>query len=157
MRASTVREFDAAATASMHGFRSFVEYYDEATTSHRISREIKVPYLILNAKDDPVCHAGGVPVEAALHNPHVVIGITDEGGHLAWCQGWLALGRYWAEQAAVEFFLSHLQERHADAEVKHGIELAAKHHPSTEAAGGYASSDAEDHVAVSRSERASGE
>ena len=52
-RARTLRQFDAAYTCPISGFRSVEDYYAQASCGPHL-RSIRVPTLILNAADDPV-------------------------------------------------------------------------------------------------------
>jgi uncharacterized protein len=103
-RIRTVRQFDEAYTAPHFGYAGAEDYYHRAAAMRVIDR-IRVPALIITAKDDPF-----VPFEPFLDpkvtgNPNVRVVITDHGGHCGF------LGRatgggddgYWAERAIVEF------------------------------------------------------
>ena len=30
--------------------------------------------------------------------------VTDEGGHVAWCEGWLPLGHAWCDRVVCDYF-----------------------------------------------------
>ena len=99
----SVRAFDAAYTAPHFGFTSAEDYYHRASAL-RVASRIRVPALIITAKDDPF-----VPVEpfadrALTANPNVTVVLTEHGGHC----GFLASPKngddgYWAERAVVDF------------------------------------------------------
>lgn len=107
--AQTVREFDTAAVVPMFGYETVMHYYQDASTAHRLGREMGVPFLALNAEDDPVCAVRGVPVEAVRENDNLFFAITDEGGHLAWCKGWWPTGASWVEAPTCDFLASVAQ------------------------------------------------
>lgn len=67
-----------------------------------------VPLLCLNAADDPIASVEGVPEDVPLRNPNVVVAITSEGGHVAWCSGAAPLGNYWVDDVTVEWLQQHL-------------------------------------------------
>lgn len=106
-RVRTVREFDEMFTAPHHGFLNADDYYSRASALRVIDR-IRVPALILTAKDDPF-----VPVEpfrdpVVTGNSFVTAVITRHGGHCAFV-GEPSAGDdgYWAERTVVEFALEH--------------------------------------------------
>lgn len=48
------------------------------------------------------------PHTPAPHTPHqIVIAITDEGGHVAWCTGSNPLGRSWVDGVVADWFSIH--------------------------------------------------
>jgi len=49
----TLKEFDNRYTAPIHGFKNAVNYYDTCSSIHFVE-DIKVPTLIINAKNDPM-------------------------------------------------------------------------------------------------------
>lgn len=49
---ATIREFDSRFTTHMFGYSDVNEYYTDATMVGKLDR-IKIPYLAINAKDDP--------------------------------------------------------------------------------------------------------
>ncbi len=77
----TIWEFDDRFTAPLFGFGSAANYY--ATQSAiRYLDAIRIPALVIAAKDDPL-----VPFEIYSHpafssNPHLTLAATDYGGHL---------------------------------------------------------------------------
>lgn len=66
--------------------------------------DIKIPLLILNAKDDPVCHIDNVyehqhRIEAM---DNVILVLTDRGSHCAYLEGMSA--KPWANRMICEYF-----------------------------------------------------
>jgi predicted alpha/beta-fold hydrolase len=55
-------DYDNFVTAPFHGFKDRHDYYDRASSFHKIS-SIKVPTLILNALDDPILGAASIDYE----------------------------------------------------------------------------------------------
>lgn len=112
---SHVRGFEACANARtlpefhdnlypLAGFHSREAYFD-ASNPMGVAYDIKVPLLLLNAEDDPVCHIDVVEEHApglldALEDS--ILAVTQKGSHCAFYQG--PQGREsWAEQVMVEF------------------------------------------------------
>jgi hypothetical protein len=99
----TLREFDDAFTSVANGFRDCEDYYYRAS-SIRVVANIRVPTLIIHAKDDPF-----IPFEPLRHadfseNPYILLVATDRGGHVAFISSKTNEDRFWAENRAVEFF-----------------------------------------------------
>ncbi|KAI0374786.1 AB-hydrolase YheT [Pilatotrama ljubarskyi] len=82
----TLLEFDDTVTRVVGGssppfpFPTAHDYY-RAASSHRVLGDIRVPFLALNAEDDPI--VSSFPVGEA-DNGWVVLGRTNGGGHLGW-------------------------------------------------------------------------
>jgi predicted alpha/beta-fold hydrolase len=80
--------------------------------------DIKIPMLILNAKDDPVCHIDNVYEHQhrieAMNN--VILVLTDRGSHCAYLEGITA--KSWANRMITEYFsvLDHFENKHPKAE-----------------------------------------
>ncbi|KAG6333128.1 hypothetical protein ID866_5955 [Astraeus odoratus] len=68
-------------------FASASEYYEYAA-SHKVLGEVRIPFLAINAADDPVVQ--DVPMDAK-GNEFVIMTLTSHGGHLGWFEpdaGW---------------------------------------------------------------------
>lgn len=68
--------------------------------------DIKVPMLILNAKDDPVCHIDNVYEHQHRMDKmdNVILVITDRGSHCAYFEGFSA--KSWANRMISEYFVA---------------------------------------------------
>lgn len=87
-----------------NGFRDAGDYYEKASSIGFLP-EIRVPTLIIHAKDDPFIPPEPFYDERLSGNRHILLLTTSEGGHVAY------FGvrqededRAWAENRAVEFF-----------------------------------------------------
>jgi predicted alpha/beta-fold hydrolase len=91
-----LREFDELFTAPAFGFRDAAEYY-QTQSARRFLGGIRIPFLMIQAKDDPV-----VPFETFAGVPNLVA--VDHGGHL----GFLARRgpRFWVAAAILEWVAS---------------------------------------------------
>lgn len=106
--ARTLREFDDALTAPLHGFGDAETYYREASSAPVLDR-IDTPTLLLQARDDPFQPAGAVPEAAVATNPALVAAFTDRGGHVGFVERSSPLApRFWAEAEAARFLASNL-------------------------------------------------
>lgn len=103
LAARTLREFDDAATAPLHGFASAAEYYREASSGPRLPG-IRVPTLLLHALDDPFLPAASVPTDAVSESPWLLGAIHPKGGHVGFVEEsspWRP--RFWAEGEAARY------------------------------------------------------
>ena len=96
----SVYEFDDRITGPSFSFRGADHYY-ETQSSRQFLDCIRIPTLIIQAKDDIF-----IPFEIFRHpalrsNPHIRLHVTDQGGHL----GFLSRNRprFWADQAVLEW------------------------------------------------------
>ncbi len=92
----TLRDFDNHITAPMHGFNSADDYYNRSS-SRQFLKLIRVPTLVLQAKDDPFMTADIIPGSEEL-SPTVALEVTEKGGHVGFVAGrlpWRPL--FWLE------------------------------------------------------------
>ena len=103
MAARTLREFDDAATAPLHGFRDAWEYYELASSAPVLPR-IRVPTLLLHALDDPFLPPEAVPVDAARESPWLLGVFPPLGGHVGFVEDGSPLHpRFWAESEGARY------------------------------------------------------
>lgn len=103
----TLREFDDAYTAPLHGFENAEAYYTHCSAINYLE-EIRVPALILNAKNDPFLSAECYPLAKVKDHPFVKLEVPEEGGHV----GFATAGRgelYYSEKRALEFVFGQKQ------------------------------------------------
>lgn len=116
--ARTLREFDDAVTAPVHGFRDAAEYYRLSSSARHLSG-VGVPTLVIHSEDDPFVPPGSVPVSTLQANPRLEPRITRRGGHV----GFLAAGAgddsrgiwFWAEEKAAAFLAARTVDDAADS------------------------------------------
>ena len=101
-RARTLRDFDDAYTAPMHGFQDASDYWRKASSKPWLSH-IKLPTLVLNARNDPF-----IP-EASLPSPSdgsdaVLLHQPAEGGHAGFTTGTFPGNLLWLPQRLARFF-----------------------------------------------------
>ncbi len=107
-QAQTVREFDDALTAPLHGFRDANDYYKQSSSAQFLPG-IRIPTLIIRAMDDPF-FANDIPHGSIVNNPCLYPGFSAHGGHVAFVEGRVpGLQRYWAERQAARFIAHFLQ------------------------------------------------
>jgi predicted alpha/beta-fold hydrolase len=87
--ARTFRVFDNAVTAPLHGFRD-VDHYWSAASSGPWLEHIRVPTLLLNARNDPFLPEHALLAAARKAAPCVVLEFPHQGGHVGFRHPWLA-------------------------------------------------------------------
>lgn len=107
LRSRTVRQFDDAFTAPVHGFRDAADYYTRSSSARLIAR-VRVPTLVLHSRDDPFLPESHIPEAALAENPAITAVLTERGGHVAFVGGSILRPEFWAERALAEFLAGHL-------------------------------------------------
>lgn len=103
----TLREFDNAITAPLHGFKDANDYYIRCS-SRQFLPGIAVPTLLLHAKDDPFMTEDVVPTFEELPSC-VQLEASEKGGHVGFVAGrfpWRPI--YWLEKRVPEFLRGYL-------------------------------------------------
>lgn len=103
----TLKDFDDAITAPLHGFKNAEDYYQQSSCRQYL-QDIDVPTLILQAKDDPFMTEDLLPTLDEL-SPAVILELTEKGGHVGFVQGtnpWSA--EYWLEKRVPRFLKKFL-------------------------------------------------
>ncbi|XP_020249330.1 embryogenesis-associated protein EMB8-like [Asparagus officinalis] len=107
--ARTVREFDEGLTRVSFAFTSVDDYYFNASSSRTIEH-VRTPLLCIQAANDPIAPARGIPHAEIKENPHCLLIVTPQGGHLGWVSGDEApFGAPWTDAVVMEF-LEHIHE-----------------------------------------------
>ncbi|TSE24321.1 alpha/beta hydrolase fold protein [Tepidimonas sediminis] len=84
MRARTLRAFDDAFTAPLHGFAGVDDYWQRASSRPHLAR-IAVPTLVLNARNDPFVPAASLPTPEEV-GPWVRLWQPAQGGHVGFAE-----------------------------------------------------------------------
>jgi predicted alpha/beta-fold hydrolase len=102
LRARTFSEYDRVVTAPLHEFADEHDYWARSSSGPYLSR-IRRPTLLINALDDPIVPAAGLPDPRTLP-PEVSVEFTECGGHAGFFEGrWPWRLQSWAERRAVDF------------------------------------------------------
>ena len=83
--ARTLYDFDNVFTAPLHGFRDTQDYWRRASAKPHLQR-IRIPALVLNARNDPFIPARSLPGPAEV-SPMVTLWQPEHGGHVGFAQG----------------------------------------------------------------------
>ncbi|WP_119289311.1 YheT family hydrolase [Azohydromonas sediminis] len=84
-RARTLLEFDDAFTAPVHGFRDALDYWTRASAKPHLQR-IRIPALVLNARNDPFIPARSLPAAHEVGRC-VTLWQPPHGGHVGFASG----------------------------------------------------------------------
>jgi uncharacterized protein len=103
-RIKTLKAFDDAYTAPLHGFKDAVDYYTRNSSLHFV-KNITTPTLIINARNDPFLTDACFPVDDVRNHPMVSLEVTRRGGHVGFSR-FTAAGLYWSEERALHFLQS---------------------------------------------------
>jgi uncharacterized protein len=101
-RIRTVRQFDDFIIAPRFGYRDAQHYY-ESVSAKRVTAQIRVPFLLITAQDDPfVPHSLFLAAKVA-DNPAIRFIAPQHGGHCGFISKHSGTERFWAEQRIVDF------------------------------------------------------
>lgn len=100
----TLVDFDDRYTAPLHGFEDARDYYQRCSSLYYL-KGIRIPTLIVNAKNDPFLSDTCYPMDISRENPHVTFEAPSHGGHVGFAQ-FNKNGLYWSEQRALAFLNS---------------------------------------------------
>ena len=104
---NTFREFDDHITAPLHGFEGVDDYYSRSSCGPYL-RDIRIPTLILHAKDDPFSSVEAIPTVDQL-SPTTTLELSVHGGHVGFVQGsFPGKEGYWLEKRIPEFLSQYL-------------------------------------------------
>jgi predicted alpha/beta-fold hydrolase len=100
-------ELDDRITAPLHGFRDVNDYY-QRSSSRQYLKGIRVPTLILQARDDPLIPPDAIPSPDEL-SASVELELSDHGGHVGFVAGQVPFRpRYWLAERIVDYVAEHL-------------------------------------------------
>jgi uncharacterized protein len=84
-RARDLYDFDNLYTAPVHGFRDTLDYWTRASAKPLLGN-VRVPHLVLNARNDPFVPADSLP-KASDVSAAVTLEQPPEGGHIGFAGG----------------------------------------------------------------------
>lgn len=85
MKARDLHAFDNVFTAPLHGFRNTEDYWRRASVKPLLHC-IRIPALVLNARNDPFVPAASLPTTCEV-GPYVHLWQPLHGGHVGFAQG----------------------------------------------------------------------
>jgi len=99
-------QYDDKVVAGLHGFKDAHDYYHRSS-SRQFLKHIRIPTLILQAKDDPFMTERVLPTAAELSD-QVQLEVCAGGGHVGFVSGGLFRPAYWLEARIGGFLRQHL-------------------------------------------------
>jgi hypothetical protein len=103
--ADSIYAIDDVITAPSFGFGTADRYYETQSASRFLDR-IRVPALLIQAKDDTFIPFGSFDHPAFRSNPHLTLLATECGGHLGFLQRHGR--RFWLDEIVTEWIESRL-------------------------------------------------
>lgn len=85
--AKDLYDFDNVFTAPLHGFKDTQDYWSRASAKPHL-RRIRIPALVVNARNDPFVPAWCLPSQSEVGS-HVTLWQPAHGGHVGFTQGHL--------------------------------------------------------------------
>ncbi len=85
LAARDLHAFDNVFTAPLHGFRDTDDYWTRGSAKPHLAR-IRIPALVLNARNDPFVPASSLPTAGAV-GAHVTLWQPAHGGHVGFPGG----------------------------------------------------------------------
>lgn len=101
--ARSFREFDNLVTAPLHGFRDTDDYWTRASSSPWL-KSIRVPTLILNARNDPFLPERDLLAATREASESTVLEFPRTGGHAGFLTGPFPGTQQWMPQRLLRFF-----------------------------------------------------
>jgi predicted alpha/beta-fold hydrolase len=99
----TLRQFDEAVTAPLHGFKNADDYYSRSSCGQFLDA-IRVPTLVVHSKDDPFLPSSAIPRKVLSANTSITDVITSHGGHVGFVSGRSPKNPVcWAEREVARF------------------------------------------------------
>ena len=104
----TVREFDDAITAPSFGFKDAQAYYESAGAK-KVVGQVRVPFLLITAQDDPFVPYEAIRASGVERNPAIRFVAPEHGGHCGFVSRHGGSERFWAESRVVDFCVEQLK------------------------------------------------
>lgn len=106
LAARTLREFDDAVTAPLHGFVDADDYYARSSAGPLLGA-VRTPTLLLNAANDPFLPQAALPRREHLPDA-ITLEVPDHGGHVGFVHGALPGRIDWLPRRLLAHFDTHL-------------------------------------------------
>lgn len=104
--AATLRAFDNVVTAPLHGFRDTDDYWARASAKPLL-RDIAVPTLMVNARNDPFLPEEALPQPSEVSDA-VTLDFPEQGGHVGFISAPFPGDLRWLPRRILDFFGSQL-------------------------------------------------
>jgi len=94
-----LKDFDDIYTSKAHGFKDALDYYEKCSCLQFLAN-IKIPALVINARNDSFLGPECFPYEVAENHPKLYLEVPKYGGHVGFYQPGQV---YYNEQRAIKF------------------------------------------------------
>jgi uncharacterized protein len=101
-RSATFRQFDDLFTAPIHGFKDAHEYWTRCSSKAWL-KHIRVPTLLLNARNDPFFPESALPRDDEI-SESVTLDFPRDGGHVGFVSGKFPGHLDWLPERILRFF-----------------------------------------------------
>lgn len=101
-RAKTLKDFDDAYTAPMHGFINALDYWEKASSKPWL-KYIDTPTLIINPRNDPFIPEPSLPGTTDI-SANITLHQPAEGGHMGFVTGHFPGNLNWLPARLAKFF-----------------------------------------------------
>jgi len=101
IKVRSLRDYHALFTVKLFEHKDVGEYFQTTKVQPSQINNVKVPLLILHAKDDPIAVHKSIPIEDLRKNPNIIFAETKRGGHLCWFTG--IRPKRWYGKPTIEF------------------------------------------------------
>lgn len=99
-----IREFDDLVTAPLHGFRDAEEYWRQSASKPHL-KSIRLPTLVINARNDPFMPGEVLPGREDVSD-QVLLEFPADGGHVGFVTGPFPGSCRWLPERILAFFES---------------------------------------------------
>ncbi|MBI1998598.1 MAG: hypothetical protein HYS66_19285 [Deltaproteobacteria bacterium] len=104
---STFREIDDLYTAPVHGFRDAGDYWQRSSSKPWL-RRIRVPTLMISARNDPFFPGDALPTAAEVSD-RVALEFSQTGGHVGFVSGKFPGDLGWLPSRVLRFFAQSVE------------------------------------------------
>jgi predicted alpha/beta-fold hydrolase len=109
LAAQDLYAFDNVFTAPLHGFKNTDDYWARASAKP-LMRDIRVPSLVLNARNDPFVPARSLPIQRDV-GEHVTLWQPPQGGHVGFAQGMPPGSLHYLPQVTFDWLQAQITEQ----------------------------------------------
>ena len=95
-------EFDSLYTAPVHGFKNAMQYWTQCSAKP-VLKDVRVPLLLLNAKNDPFLPRWALPQENDV-SEMVWLDQPEDGGHVGFARGHVPMDLTYLPERIFRFF-----------------------------------------------------
>jgi hypothetical protein len=102
LNAKTFEDFDNEVTAPVFGYKNAKDYWTQCSSKQFLTA-IKIPTLIINAKDDTFLDKSCYPINEANNNKMLFLETPNYGGHVGFNTSVIGKDKLWSEKRVLSF------------------------------------------------------